>query len=248
MEVSRAAVIGAGVMGSGIAQTLALAGVTTVCSDVSAAQLEAARAGVTTGRYGYERAVERGRLTRADADAALGRLSFSEDGDAAVRDADLVVEAIPEKLELKIELFSHLDGVAPPHAVLATNTSGLPVIEMAKATSRPHKVIGWHWSSPAPVMKMAEIVVTLATDADTRDSVCGLAERCGKVVVVVKDNPDTWGHVGNRIYAAIGREARKILEEGMTDAEGIDTIMTTGWNWPAGPFGMSRGAREGWKQ
>jgi 3-hydroxyacyl-CoA dehydrogenase len=218
-----------------------------VCTDVSTAQLEAAQAGVTSGRYGYARAVERGRLAQADADAALARLSFSDDADAAVADADLVIEAIPEKLELKTELFAHVDGLAPAHAILATNTSGLPVIEMARATGRPHKVIGWHWSSPAPVMKMAEIVVTPETDDDTRATVCALAEACGKVVVVVQDNPDTWGHVGNRIYAAIGREARKILEEGMTDAEGIDTIMTTGWNWPAGPFGMGRGARDGWK-
>lgn len=247
MKITTAAVIGAGVMGHGIAQTLALAGITTVCTDVSDEQLEKAADGVVNGRYGYERAVLRGHLSVEDAAAARARLSFSADRDAAVAGADLVIEAIPEKLELKTELFGLLDKVAPSHAILATNTSGLPVIEMARATSRPAQVIGWHWSSPAPVMKMAEIVVTPETSDDTRDTICQLAADCGKTVVVVKDNPDTWGHVGNRIYAAIGREARKILEEGMTDAEGIDTIMTSGWNWPAGPFGMGRGARDGWK-
>lgn len=248
MEITRAVVIGAGVMGHGIAQTLALAGIDTTCTDVSAEQLEKAADGVINGRYGYERAVLRGHMTAEDAEAARARLHFTTDADAAVGEADLVIEAIPEKLELKVELFGRLDKLAPSHAILATNTSGLPVIEMARATERPAKVIGWHWSSPAPVMKMAEIVVTPETDQDTSDTICALAAACGKTVVVVQDNPNTWGHVGNRIYAAIGREARKILEEGMTDAEGIDTIMTTGWNWPAGPFGMSRGARDGWKQ
>src|SRR3546814_10540444 len=132
------------------------------------------------------------------------------------------------------------------HSILASNTSGLSIAAMAAATTRPEKVIGWHWSSPAQVMAMAEIVVAPGTSEETRDAVVELARLCGKNPVVVRDNPDTWGHVGNRVYAAAIREANRIVEEGLTDQAGVDQILMDGWGWPAGPFGMTRGAREGW--
>ena len=247
MDVSKVAVIGAGVMGSGIAQVLAVAGCEVVCCDVAEEQLERARRLTADGRYGLARAVERGKLSAAQAASAGDRLRFSADADAAVAAADLVVEAVPEDLDLKVRLFARFDQLAAEHTILATNTSGLPVTAMAAATARPAKVIGWHWSSPAPVMRMAEIVITPDTGDETVATVVDLARRCGKNPVVVRDNPAKWGHVGNRIYAAAVAEARAVVAEGLTDEAGVDQIMTDGWGWPAGPFGMGRGARRGWQ-
>ena len=246
MDIRRAAVIGAGVMGSGIAQTLAVAGCTVMCRDIDDTQLDAARTLVEDGRYGVRRAAERGKLAPEEADAALERLRFTIDLDEAVDGADLVIEAVPEDLGLKMRLFQQLDAIAPAKTILATNSSGLPVIAMATATGRPERVLGWHWSSPAPVMRMAEIVVTAHTGDDVREAVVALASRCGKNPVVVKDHPTAWGYVGNRIYAAAIREARAIVAEGIADPAGVDRILQDGWGWPAGPFAMVRGATEGW--
>jgi 3-hydroxyacyl-CoA dehydrogenase len=246
MEIERAVVIGAGVMGSGIAQVLAVGGCQVTCCDVDQQQLDRAAQQTNEGRYGLARAVERGKLTADDARLAAERLTFSDDAAGAIASADLVLEAVPERLELKVELFGQWDALAPAHAILASNTSGLSIATMAAATARPDKVIGWHWSSPAQVMAMAEVVVAPSTSDDTRDAVVDLARRCGKNPVVVQDNAQTWGHVGNRIYFAAIREAQKVVDEGLTDQAGVDQILMDGWGWPAGPFGMTRGARAGW--
>lgn len=246
MSIETVAVMGAGVMGAGIAQTLAQAGCTVRGYDVEPAQLEQARAAVETGRYGLARAVERGKLTEDDAAAVRGRLSFTHVLGEALDGVDLVIEAVPEDLGLKIRLFRHLDEVAPADAVFASNSSGLPIVAMAGATGRPERVLGWHWASPPPVMRLAEIVVTEATDPEVTAEVVALAERCRKSPVVVKDNPMAWGYVGNRIWSAALREARAVVAEGIVDREGVDTILTSGWNWPVGPFAMIRGASEGW--
>lgn len=246
IELRNVVVIGAGVMGSGIAQTLAVAGCTVWCSDLDEAQLERASRSVSEGRYGLGRAVDRGHLEAAAAEAASARLHFVSDSAAALADSHLVIEAVPEDIEAKQRLFEMCDQVAPAGAILATNTSGLSVEAIASATSRPERCIGWHWASPAQIMALAEIVVTEATDRDVVDAVVGLASRCGKNPVVVKDNPATWGHVGNRIYAAAIAEAAKVVDEGLTDQRGVDRIMMDAFRWPAGPFGMVTGAREGW--
>lgn len=246
MGFESVAVIGAGVMGAGIAQTLAQAGCQVWCYDISEAQLEQAAAAVETGRYGLGRAVERGKLTEADAEGTRSRLNFTHVLAEAVAEVDLVVEAIPEDLGLKIGLFRELDSITPTAATFASNSSGLPIVAMAGATDRPDRVIGWHWASPPPVMRMAEIVVTDQTDEAVTADIVALAEQCGKSPVVVKDQPLAWGYVGNRIYAAAMREARAVIAEGLVDEEGVDTILTSGWNWPVGPFAMIRGATEGW--
>jgi 3-hydroxyacyl-CoA dehydrogenase len=246
MEVYSVAVIGAGVMGSGIAQTLAVAGCQVRCHDIDEAQLERAAALVEGGRYGLVRAVERGKLAGEDAEVARHRLSFTHVLDEAVTDVDLVVEAVPEVLALKMEVFGRLDRSAPTKAILASNSSGFPVAALAGATRRPDRVIGWHWASPPPIMGLAEIVVTDSTSAETRDAVVALATAAGKRPVVVRDNPRAWGYVGNRIYTAALREARAVVDEGVVDEDGVDTILTSGWNWPVGPFAMIRGATEGW--
>src|SRR5262249_24319388 len=144
-DVRRIGVLGAGVMGSGIAQVTATAGYDTVCVDVDADALTKGREHVTTGRYGLDRGVERGKLTRGQADAALGRLTFSSSFDE-VATTDLVIEAVPERLGLKVRVFRDLDAAAGPGTVLASNTSGFPIAALAAATDRPDRVIGWHWA------------------------------------------------------------------------------------------------------
>jgi len=239
-------VIGAGVMGGGIAQRTAVAGYETFCTDLSEGALETARRDAAEGRFGIAGAVARGKLEPAEAEAARARLHFTPEFEAAAR-ADLVIECIPERLELKVRLFRQLDAVAPEDAVLASNTSGLPILALAAATERPDRVLGWHWASPAFVMKFAEIVVTEETGARARDRVVEAARRCGKNPVVVKDQPMAWGFVANRIYAAMLREAARVVEEGVATREEVNQLMVDCYRWPVGPFAMVRGAGSGWK-
>ena len=239
-------VIGAGVMGSGIAQTLAQAGYEVVCSDVAEAALAKARELVVSGRYGFERAVARGKLERAQADAALARLRFTSSLDEAANHP-LVVECIPERLDLKVRLFRELDALAPADAVLASNTSGFPIAALAAATGRPTRVIGWHWASPPPVMRMAEIVVTPQTSEDAQRVVSDVARACGKNPVVVRDFPTQWGFVANRVYFAMLREAQRVVDEGVATREQVNQLMVDCFNWPVGPFAMVQGATSGWE-
>jgi 3-hydroxyacyl-CoA dehydrogenase len=238
-------VLGAGVMGSGIAQVCALAGDDVTCYDVAPAALDEARAHVTTGRFGLDGAVARAKVTREQADAALARITFTASLPEAAA-SDLVIEAVPERLELKIRVFRELDRLAPPETILASNTSGLPIAAFAAATDRPDRVIGWHWASPAPVMKLAEIVVTPETSAATIATVTDAATRCGKHPVVVKDNPMQWGFVANRVYFAMVREAQRVVDEGIAAASEVDQLMIDCFRWPSGPFGMVTGAGSGW--
>lgn len=241
----RIAVIGAGVMGSGMAQVLAQAGHDVHCTDVAEAVVAKARERVTTGRYGFERAVERGKLARSDADAALARLRFSTDFEGAVRSAELVLEAVPEKLDLKIRVFRDLDRLAGPDCILASNSSGFPLAALSAATNRPSRVIVWHWASPPAVMKFAEIVVREETDAKVVETVKQIAASCGKRPVVVKDNPMAWGYVANRIYAAMLREAARVVEEGTASHAEVNQLMVDCFGWPVGPFAMVEGAQKG---
>ena len=241
----RVSVLGAGVMGSGIAQVTAIAGYETVVYDIDAAALDAGRDHVATGRFGIAGAVERGKITQAEADAALARLTFTDSFDAAAA-VDVVIEAVPEKLDLKIRVFRDLDRAAPAHTILASNTSGFPIAALAAATDRPDRVIGWHWASPAPVMKLAEIVRTQSTGAETIATIEAMAARCGKNPIVVNDAPTSWGFVANRIYFTMVREALRVVDEGVATREQVDQLMTDCFRWPAGPFGMVRGAGSGW--
>ena len=247
MAQMRVGVIGAGVMGSGIAQSLAQAGYETVGFDTSKDAVEQAGELVRTGRYGFDRAVARGKLERTQADAALDRLSFTTDLDRAVQ-AGLIVECVPEDLGLKLEVFRDLDERAPAEAVLASNTSGFPVTAIAAATRRPEPVVVWHWASPPPVMKFAEIVRGPKTGDAAVDLVCEAARACGKNPVVVKDNPMHWGFVANRIYAAMLREAGSVVTEGVATHEEVNQLMVDCFNWPVGPFAMVKGATSGWKE
>lgn len=246
MEEPSVGVIGAGVMGSGIAQTLASGGCRTVCTDVDEGALERAREGVVSGPYGLERGVARGKLSREQADAALARLSFTRSLDEAVA-CDLVLECVPERIDLKLQVFRDLDERAAPATILASNTSGFPITALAAVTRRPEKVIGWHWASPPPVMRLAEIVVTRHTADETVERVVELATRCGKNPVVVKDSPTHWGFVANRVYFAMVQEAQRVVDQGIASPEAVNQLMVDCFNWPVGPFAMVRGATEGWK-
>jgi 3-hydroxybutyryl-CoA dehydrogenase len=237
--------MGAGVMGSGIAQVLAIAGHEVVCRDLSDEVLEAAREGVDGGRFGVRSAVERGKLTSEEADAALARLTFTTELEPAV-DVDLIIEAVPENLGLKVKFWRELDGLAPDHTIFASNSSGFPIAAMAAGTDRPDRFIGWHWASPAPVMKLAEIVRGPETSDETIDTVVRLAAAAGKNPVVVKDTDQSWGYVANRVYFAMVREANRVVSEGIADREQVDQLMRDCFRWPSGPYGMVAGAGSGW--
>lgn len=239
--------MGAGVMGSGIAQVMAIAGHEVVCRDLSEDVLDAARDGVDTGRFGVRGAVERGKITSEQAQAALNRLTFTTELDEAV-DVDVIIEAIPEHLSLKIRFWRELDSMAPGHTIFASNSSGFSIAALGAATARPDRMIGWHWASPAPVMKLAEIVRGPLTSPETVDTVVRLAAAAGKNPVVVNDTDSSWGYVTNRVYFAMVREANRVVSEGIADREQVDKLMMDCFRWPSGPFGMVAGATAGWSK
>jgi len=232
-------------MGSGIAQVMATAGHEVTCYDVVPEALTSAREQVDSGRFGIRSAVDRGKLTATDAAAALARLHFTPDVES-VYETDIVIEAVPERFDLKVATFRELDRRCPTQTILASNSSGFAISALAAATDRADKVVGWHWASPAPVMKMAEIVRAPSTSDETVETVVQLARRAGKNPVVVKDAPMSWGYVANRVYAAMIREADRVANEGVASREEIDRLMMDCFRWPAGPFGMTRGATTGW--
>jgi 3-hydroxybutyryl-CoA dehydrogenase len=241
----RIGVMGAGVMGAGIAQVLAVAGHEVVCYDLDPEALDRGRKGVESGRFGIRSAVGRGRITQGEGEAALGRLTFSHELEQATQ-VDVVVEAVPERLELKIRVFRDLDGRVPERAILASNSSGFPIAALAAVTNRSDRVIGWHWASPAPVMKLAEIVRGPGTSDETTETIQRIARNAGKNPIVVKDHPREWGYVTNRVYFAMIREAQQVVSEGIATAEEVDQLMVDCFRWPVGPLAMVRGAGSGW--
>ncbi len=236
-EVKTVAVTGVGVMGAVIAQVYALSGYQVRIHDVSEARLEWAWDRIENHRFGVKRAVELGRLSRDDADAALERLTATTDLAVATEGVDFVIEAVFEDFGLKVDVFKALDRLAPVHAILTSNTAGLSIAALAHATNRPALVMGWHWFQPASVMKLAELVVHAGTSQSTIDTVVAMAQRCGKNPQVVKDDIYHWGFVANRIYEAVRREAAAVVAEGIATEEQVDRIMIDGFRWPMGPFG-----------
>ena len=225
-------VIGAGQMGSGIAQVAAQAGLTVYLRDIEDRFVQRGLAGI---RKNLERDVEKGRKTPADRDAILGRIHGTVDL-APAAGADLVIEAVIENLELKKGLFRELDAICPPAAILATNTSSLPITELAAATARADRFIGMHFMNPVPVMKLVEIIRGLATSDETYGAVRSLAERMEKVPVLVNDYP---GFVSNRVLMPMINEAIFCLYEGIASKEDIDTVMKLGMNHPMGPLTLA---------
>src|SRR5207237_2050449 len=231
-DISNIAVIGAGIMGRGIAHVAAVGGLNTVLNDVSTDLLEKAKNRV---RLDLQKAIELGKVTNAEIDAALARLALETDVTRAVANADLVIEAVPEKIELKLEVFARLDRACAPHAVLASNTSALSITEMAAATKRPQQFIGMHFFNPVHKMKLVEIVRGLETSDETFSLAEAVSKTMGKETVEVKESP---GFVTSRINALIGNEAFYMLQEGIASARDIDKALKLGLNHPMGPFEM----------
>jgi 3-hydroxybutyryl-CoA dehydrogenase len=224
------AVIGAGLMGSGIAQVSAAAGYEVVLRDVSDAATARGLAGITAS---YEKFVSKGRMEQADAEAALARITTTTDL-AGVGEADVVVEAVFEDLEVKQGLFREIDKIAKPGAVLATNTSALPVTQIAAVTERPEAVVGTHFFSPVPLMALCELVRGYKTSDETLARAREFAEKVGKTCIVV--NRDVAGFVTTRLIAALGNEAVRLLESGVATAEDIDVACRLGFGHAMGPL------------
>lgn len=229
-EVKTVAVIGAGIMGRGIAHAAALGGYRTILEDILPAALRKAGSEI---RANLDKAVELGKVTPADADAAFGRLEYAGTVEEAARQADLVIEAVPEEMESKIEIFTLLDKICRPTTILASNTSSLSVTEIASVTYRAKKVLGMHFFNPVHKMKLLEIVRALETDDDTLATAVQVGKNMGKEVVVIKESP---GFITSRINAMIGNEAFYMLQEGIASAADIDKALKLGLNHPMGPF------------
>jgi 3-hydroxybutyryl-CoA dehydrogenase len=228
---NRILVVGAGTMGAQIAMVCALAGHDTTATDVSD---DALRRAESTLRARLDRDVAKGRRTRDDVDAAFDRLTFTTDLDAAAATADLVIEAAVEKLDVKREVFARLDAVAPPHAILATNSSAIMSSQLADATGRPDRVANLHFFNPALVMRCVEVVGSDATSVETVDALVDLTRRLGKDPVVLRR--EIPGFVANRILGAARDEAIFLLEQGVASVEDIDTACRTALGHPMGPF------------
>ena len=230
MDVKTITVIGAGTMGRGIAYAAALGGFRTILEDVQPEQLEQALAAIRTS---LDEGMQRGKVTAQQKTETLGRISTANSVDLACRDADLIIEAVPEDLEMKIDIFCILEKFARPGAIFATNTSSLSVTEIAAVTSRPELCIGLHFFNPVPKMKLLEIVRALETSEQTVNACRQVGEKMGKEVVVIRESP---GFITSRINAMIGNEAFYMLEQGIASAREIDTAIKLGLNHPMGPF------------
>jgi len=229
-DVKTIAVIGAGIMGRGIAHASALGGYRTILEDLLPNPLRRAESEI---RGNLDKAVELGKVSAADADAAFARLEFAGSIDSAAREAELVIEAVPEELESKIEIFTLLDKICRPGTVLASNTSSLSLSEIAAVTYRAPKIVGMHFFNPVHKMKLIEVVRALETDDDTLGTAVEVGRRMGKEVVVIKESP---GFITSRINAMIGNEAFYMLQEGIASAADIDKALKLGLNHPMGPF------------
>ncbi|ENQ3107810.1 3-hydroxyacyl-CoA dehydrogenase family protein [Bacillus cereus] len=227
------AVIGAGIMGSGIVQALAIGGKSVKMYDVSEESIQKAYKGITTS---LERFVKAGRMSEEEKEQVLANIVSTITLEEACKDVELIIEAAPENLQLKKEIFKQLDSYASQSTILATNTSELSVTAIASATNRSEKVLGMHWFNPAPVMKLIEIVRGVDTAEHTIQAVKELAEEIGKETVVVKDMQ---GFVTSRAIAVHLLECMRMYEEGIGSKEEIDKAIKLGLNYPMGPFELA---------
>jgi 3-hydroxybutyryl-CoA dehydrogenase len=230
MDVKTIGVIGAGTMGRGIAYAAALGGYRTILEDVMP---ETLTKGMEWIRQSLEEGVHRGKVDEVTRDAALARIETSSSVEDVCREADFLIEAVPEEMELKLELFTLFDKFAKPKAILATNTSSLSVAEMAEMTYRPELCVGMHFFNPVPKMRLIEIVKAPKTSDETIAVCREVGGRMGKEVVVVRESP---GFITTRVNALIGNEAFAMLEAGIASAEDIDKALKLGLNHPMGPF------------
>ncbi len=232
-EIRRVAVIGAGTMGHGIAQVAAMAGYQVALRDTTE---ELVQRGLDRIRQNLDEGVMRGKVqyeTRAD---ALARLTTHTDLAEAVREADLVIEAVPEKFDLKVEVLHELDAHAPAHAILATNTSSFSITDLQQTTKRPGRVLGLHFFNPVHIMKLVEVVRGRQTDESVVEAAVAFSGRLGKDPIVVNDAP---GFASSRLGIALGLEAMRMVEEGVASPEAIDKAMELGYRHPMGPLRLT---------
>ncbi len=232
MDVKTIGVIGAGTMGRGIAYAAALGGYRTILEDVMPEMLINANAWIA---HTFDEGIKRGKLTSEAASAAIARIATSSSVEDVCREADFLIEAVPEEMELKLELYTLFDKFAKPNTVLASNTSSLSITEMAEMTYRPGLCVGMHFFNPVPKMRLIEIVRAPKTSDETVAACREVGSRMGKEVVVVKESP---GFITSRVNALIGNEAFAMLEAGLASAEDIDKALKLGLNHPMGPFEM----------
>lgn len=232
-KIQRAAVLGAGTMGHGIAHVLATAGITTRLYDLMPGAVERGLAAV---RSNLDKGVQKGKVSQADRDAAIARLSGTINMDEAIEGVDLVIEAVPEKLELKQQIFSSIGEKLGPQVLLATNTSSLPIARIASVTPHAERVIGMHFFNPVHIMKLIEVVTTDRSSASAVQTAVDLGVRLSKDPIVVKDAP---GFASSRLGILLGLEAIRMLESGIASAQDIDKAMTLGYGHPMGPLQLT---------
>ena len=230
-EIQRVGILGSGIMGSGLAEVAARAGFDVV---VRSRSLTAANAMVATIDKGFVKAIERGKATEEDRAATLGRITAT-DHLGALADCDLVIESVVEDLAVKKALFTELEQIVKPSGILATNTSTLPVVEMAMVTQRPDRVVGIHFFNPAPMMKLVEVVRPITASDDTIATALAFAAKCGKDGVEVMDRA---GFIVNALLFPYLNNAVRMWEHGTASMESIDTAMKGGCNFPMGPFAL----------
>lgn len=247
-DVQHIGVLGGGVMGGGIAQIMSgLGGYRVTVVDISQQILDDTQEGLVDGKWGVKRAVERGKLGFDQAVRAIENVSYSLDNND-LSDCDLIIEAVPERLELKQQVFKELDEIVKADCIFASNTSGFVIKEIAKDVSdeRKSKFVGMHFSNPVPVMKMLEVITTDESDEEVGAICKAVGEAAGRAVSMVKDKEGTYGFILNRVFAAAAREARQIVEDGLATPEDVDKAMITGRNWPAAFFGSRGGIGKQW--
>jgi len=247
-------ILGAGVMGGGIAQSAILAGIPVIVRDLTDEILAKSKDTIVNSRFGFKVGVERGVMTQEQMDQALARLKFTTKVED-LKDCDLIIEAIGggegaaiENKPLKQKVFAEMDKIVKKDAVFASNTSFFTIADLAGATGRKPQFIGMHWFSPANVMKLVEVIYTADTTEENINMLMDLCKKMGKTPVKVKDVPGDTGFIGNRIMRAVRMEAQKIVDQGIAKPEDVNTAMMLGFRWPVGPlFVGGPSARSGWK-
>jgi 3-hydroxybutyryl-CoA dehydrogenase len=247
-DVKKIGVVGGGVMGGGIAQIMTVfGGYEVVVRDISDEAIQTTHDAMFESKWSIKRAVERGKLEFDKAAEAIDRVTLTTDL-ADLNDCQFIIEAVPEKLELKQQVFKELDEAINSDAIFTSNTSGFVIAEIARDVSDQRKTLfaGMHYSNPVPVMKMCEVIYTPQTSEDTIDAVKRVGDAAGRETMLVRDEPGTYGFLLNRIFGAAKREADSIVDAGIATPEDIDRAMITGRNWPAGFYGQRGGIGKQW--
>ena len=246
-------ILGAGVMGGGIAQCAIQTGKKVIVRDLTDEICDNARDVILNARFGFNKAVELGKMTEEARDKAMALLSFTTNVED-LKDCDLIIEAIGggddgaiENKPLKLKVWAEMDSIVQKEAVFASNTSMFTIADLAEVTTRKDRFIGMHLFSPANIMKLVEVTRTGDTTDDVVQLIVDLSESWGKTPITLKDVPGDTGFIGNRIMAAVRKEALKLIEEGVGTADDVNLAMTLGFRWPAGPFPQGPNARSGWK-